>query len=189
MTTIDGKRVSPAWAVVLSEARRQGVVFHLNSGQRLMSEQQALYDLYKSGRGNLAAVPSPTAPHVRAGHQHHCLDIEPNGGQTRLAGWLRVRGVPASFNVPSENWHLDPVSEPALLDLAQRVRWRGYTESERRWITEYDHLRKAQVIRRGTLRRVMMLQRKRIWRAAQEPGGWDKSNRRARYASLKARTA
>lgn len=192
MSTFQGKRVSRTWAIILNAAWDAGVRFQLNSGQRLMAEQAALVrekGLWSPSNDHGAAAPSTTAPHIRAGHEHHALDVNADGGHTRLAAWLRAHGIPVAFNVPGEPWHLDPVSEPALVELAQRIRWHGYTASERRWIVEYDHLRKVQVVRRGTLRRVMMLQRKRIWRAAQEPGGWDKSNRRARYASLKARTA
>lgn len=74
-------------------------------------------------------------------------------------------------------------------DCRPRDRWRGYTASERRWIVEYDRLRREgrDIERRRVLRRVMAAQRKRVWRAAQE-SGWDRGNRRARYRSLLART-
>ena len=67
--------------------------------------------------------------------------------------------------------------------------FQSYTDSELRWIREYDKLKRANQDkpRREVLRRVMTEQRKRIWRAAQT-SGWDKANRRARYASLLART-
>jgi GH24 family phage-related lysozyme (muramidase) len=76
-------------------------------------------------------------------------------------------------------------------------RWEGYTASERRWIEEYDRLLRARrnLSRRRVLRRVMRAQRKRIWRLAQprseggDGGGWQESNRWARYSSLKARTS
>lgn len=66
----------------------------------------------------------------------------------------------------------------------------GFTTSERRWIREYDRLKAddADEQRRSVLRRVMTEQRKRIWRAAQA-SGWARSNRRARYRSLLARTS
>jgi predicted chitinase len=69
--------------------------------------------------------------------------------------------------------------------------WRGYTASELRWMREYDRLKAAgrDPDRRRVLRRVMTEQRKRVWRAAQGPGGWDHANRRARYRSLLARTS
>jgi len=67
----------------------------------------------------------------------------------------------------------------------------GYTDSEKRWIREYDGLKRANKDpqRRTVLRRVMTEQRQRIWRAAEgEKNGWSKANRRKRYESLKART-
>jgi lysozyme len=65
------------------------------------------------------------------------------------------------------------------------------TENEARWVAEYDRLLNAgeDVNRRRVLRRVMTEQRKRIWRAAQNGGGWDIADRRARYRSLLARTS
>lgn len=66
----------------------------------------------------------------------------------------------------------------------------GYTASEKRWIREHDALHRARRDpgRQRVLRRVMTEQRRRLWRAAQGPGGWDKAHRRQRYASLLART-
>lgn len=71
-------------------------------------------------------------------------------------------------------------------DCRPRDRWAGYTPAERRWITEFDRSKSAD--RRRVLRRVMTTQRKRIWMAARE-SGWDTANRRARWRSLRARTA
>jgi len=65
----------------------------------------------------------------------------------------------------------------------------GYRDDERRWIREYDALKRAGrgADRREVLRRVMMKRRKTIWAAARK-SGWDVAERRARYASLRART-
>lgn len=65
------------------------------------------------------------------------------------------------------------------------------TENEARWVAEYDRLLNGNqdVNRRRVLRRVMTEQRQRIWRAAQNGGGWDVADRRARYRSLLARTS
>lgn len=65
----------------------------------------------------------------------------------------------------------------------------AYTDDERRWIAEYDRLRREDrdEDRRRVLRRAMTEQRKRIWKAARK-SGWDKGDRRERYASLLART-
>jgi len=72
----------------------------------------------------------------------------------------------------------------------------GYTDSERSWIREYDRLlrQKANPDRRRELRDKMAGQRKLIWRVARETAkggdgkGWEYGHRRARYASLRART-
>jgi predicted chitinase len=65
------------------------------------------------------------------------------------------------------------------------------TDRERHWAREYDHLHATgqDPDRRRVLRRVMRVQRKKIYRAANaEPGGWQKLNRIKRYKSLLART-
>ncbi|MEA2240807.1 MAG: hypothetical protein QOD24_363 [Solirubrobacteraceae bacterium] len=71
-------------------------------------------------------------------------------------------------------------------DCRPRDRWSHYTPAERHWIAEYDH--KPSTERRAVLRRVMTEQRKRIWHEAQR-SGWERANRRARWRSLRARTA
>lgn len=70
-------------------------------------------------------------------------------------------------------------------DCRPRDRWAGYTIAERRWISEYDRCRDPQ--RRAVLRRVMAVQRKRVWQEAQITG-WERAHRRARYRSLRARS-
>jgi predicted chitinase len=62
----------------------------------------------------------------------------------------------------------------------------GYTPAERRWIGEYDRTKSPD--RRRVLRRVMTEQRKRIWAEASR-SGWEHANRRARWRSLRSRTA
>lgn len=72
----------------------------------------------------------------------------------------------------------------------------GYSDAERAWIREYDSLAREQrdPERRRALRDRMTLQRKTIWRAAQpadaggDGQGWEHAHRRARFASLAART-
>jgi GH24 family phage-related lysozyme (muramidase) len=73
----------------------------------------------------------------------------------------------------------------------------GYPDDERRWIREYDRLRRQNTDpeRRRSLRRVMAEQRRKIWRSAQPEAdggdghGWEANQRRARYASLLVRTS
>jgi lysozyme len=71
-----------------------------------------------------------------------------------------------------------------------------YPADERGWIREYDRLRRAgsNQARQNQLRAAMADRRKKIWRVAQpkaaggDGNGWDFKQRRARYASLVART-
>ena len=105
-----------------------------------------------------------------------------NGGQY---GWSHDEGARVN-----EAWHFRYVgASPALLRRLQRDPLAGYTASERRWIAEYDKLvhEDRDRDRRLVLRRVMTLQRKRIWKAAQDTRGWTRTRKR-RYASLRART-
>lgn len=64
------------------------------------------------------------------------------------------------------------------------------TAVERRRCRELDRLRRERrdPDRRRVLVRELTAQRKRIWRAAQGPGGWGRAHRAARYRSLLART-
>lgn len=102
--TFQGKRVSAEWKVVLEAAWDDGVRMRLNSGARTFAEQAALYRLYQSGRGNLAAVPSHTAPHIRTGRPDHALDVDMHVGDgvQGLAKWLRKQGVSVAWTVPGE---------------------------------------------------------------------------------------
>jgi hypothetical protein len=63
------------------------------------------------------------------------------------------------------------------------------TREERRWVVEYDRLRRERrdPDRRRVLRRVMRDRRRAIWLQA-GASGWDVDNRRKRYRSLLART-
>jgi hypothetical protein len=100
-------------------------------------------------------------------------------------GWSHDEGLRVG-----EWWHFRYVGAPkSVLRRLRSDALAGYTASERRWIREYDRLKRERrdVRRRRVLRRVMTEQRKRIWREAQRTG-WKKSNRRQRYHSLLART-
>jgi hypothetical protein len=118
-------------------------------------------------------------------------------GVQGLARWLRKQGASVAWTVPGEGWHIE-TPRGDLERLAKRRQQRakpadplaGYTKSEVRWIREFDRLVRAKRDpgRRRVLRRVMTAQRKRVWRAAQGPGGWGAHRRRARYRSLHART-
>jgi D-alanyl-D-alanine carboxypeptidase len=71
----------------------------------------------------------------------------------------------------------------------KRIPMPHLTREERRWVTEYDRLRREgrDRPRRRVLRRVMLERRRAIWRETRR-SGWDARNRRRRYATLLART-
>ncbi|MDO8187204.1 peptidoglycan-binding protein [Conexibacter sp. JD483] len=121
--SFDGHHVSDDWFKVLTAARRAGVSFRLNSGRRTLAEQQRLYDLYRAGVGNLAAVPSPTAPHIRVGRQDHALDVDVafGGGVAVLRSWLRGHGLATSLTVAGEPWHVEADSAGELRAAAKRL--------------------------------------------------------------------
>ena len=121
----DGKRVSGAWDVVLTEARRQGVRFTLTSGRRTLAEQAALYSAYRNGSGVLAAFPSPVAPHIRVGRADHAIDVNAlDGGEQRLERWLRKQGTRPTNPVRGEAWHLE-LPRRELIRLARRIKRRN----------------------------------------------------------------
>lgn len=190
-----GKRVSKAHWIVLTAAAAARVAFVLNSGRRLMAEQWQLYRHPPVGTP-LVAYPAPNAPHIKQGSAAHATDVGTGGnGAVKLAVFYRGHGVSVTFNVPGEPWHSIPISEGQLLAAAQRLSdpLESYPADERRWIREYDGLRRKKLRsakqreRMATLQRVMTAKRKAIWRAAQT-SGWDRLERRARYKSLSART-
>ncbi len=187
--------VSADWHVILSDLVRNGVPVLLGDGHRSMGLQRArvrqfgLYHPVRNPRG--AAAPSATAPHVRLGRPDHALDLD-TGVVDRIIRECQARyGLRLKRTVRKEPWHVEAIDGPAALrEAAHRARWAGYTLTEQRMIREYDDLkrRKTNIKRRRELRDAMTEQRKRIWRAAQGPGGWNRANRRARYESLRART-
>lgn len=122
------KRVSAPWQRLLIAAEHdRGRRLNLNSGRRTMAEQTRLrhaYELYKAGRGPwapVAAIPSPTAPHIRVGRVDHALDIEYYSGDTDwFMAWLKARGLPSTKTVPGEAWHVEASSGSALRDVARK---------------------------------------------------------------------
>ena len=106
-------------------------------------------------------------------------------------GWTNTEG--ARVNEP---WHMGYVGAPkSTLRKLQRDPLAGFTTSERRWIREYDELVRTESDprRRAVLRRVMAVQRKRIFAAARPAArGGDGRRwtllRKRRYASLLARS-
>jgi hypothetical protein len=104
VVTVDGKPVEVATAHqylrMKAAAANAGVYLRIVSGFRTMAEQQYLYNLYREGKGNLAAVPG------YSNHQSgHALDL--NTSDSGVYGWLTNHGGAWGFKrtVPSEIWH------------------------------------------------------------------------------------
>jgi hypothetical protein len=203
-TTFHGVPVSTAAWIVFTAAEQAGVDFELNDGRRTIAIQaQRVRDhgVWSPSNPHGAALPNASAPHIKHGRANHAWDVDlfrPRpGGQLRLATFARQHGIPVAFNVSTEAWHEDPTSEVALVAAARRLDdpFAAYPADEARWLREYDSLERDAKRRPGghasarrvVLRRVLTERRKSIWRAAQD-SGWDRLNRRARYASLLART-
>ena len=83
-------------------ARRAGIALQVNSGFRTDEEQSELYDLYRHGRGPLAARPG------NSNHQSgHALDLDTRSPQVRR--WLQRHAFRFGFRrtVASERWHYE----------------------------------------------------------------------------------
>lgn len=109
-----GKRVSVSHAAMLAAYERDtGRTVYINQGRRTLAEQARFYAAYLRG-GTLAARPYPGAPHIKWGREHHALDINAPEPAQSVARYYRSHGVPVSFNVPGEPWHMDPTDERRL---------------------------------------------------------------------------
>jgi hypothetical protein len=124
-TTYRGERVSfPHRTLLNAYEREYNVPVQLNEGARTITEQTRFWNLWRSGRGNLAAFPNPAAPHIKFGRRHHALDINAGSGRGQaqhVAAFYRKHGVPVVFNVRSEPWHMDTLDESALLRASARI--------------------------------------------------------------------
>jgi hypothetical protein len=106
-----GEVVSREWAVVL-QAMAKDVSFGINEARRDIARQRYFYGCYRCqccNNGNLAAFPSPFAPHIRSGRIDHAIDFANPDGVVR---WLATHGLQPSRPVRGENWHVEvPASE------------------------------------------------------------------------------
>lgn len=105
---LDGERVSRRHYTWMTACRADGVTFRVNEGHRTFERQQFFWDLYQAGRGNLAAYPSHTAPHIKTGSPNHDNDIDQfyGDGIQAVFRWLRKHGAAPVLNVPGEGWHM-----------------------------------------------------------------------------------
>lgn len=104
VVSVQGKlveqRTAQAFEAMRQAAARSGVTLQIVSGFRSMDQQRYLYNLYLSGRGNLAARP---------GYSNHQsgLALDLNMHLSGVSSWLASHAATYGFRrtVPSENWH------------------------------------------------------------------------------------
>jgi hypothetical protein len=104
VVTVDGKlvevRTAQAFGAMRAAAASAGVHISIVSGFRTMDQQRYLYNLYLSGRGNLAARP---------GYSNHQsgLALDLNTSSSGVYNWLSRNASRYGFRrtVPSEAWH------------------------------------------------------------------------------------
>ena len=106
---IDGEMVSKELHAVLTDMRRD-VVFTVLEGKRTMARQRYFrmcYETQSCNGGNLAAKPSPWAPHIRVGRIDHAIDFSNDGAVFR---WLANNGLNPVRTVRGESWHIEVTS-------------------------------------------------------------------------------
>jgi hypothetical protein len=83
------------------------VDFGINEARRDYARQQYFFGCFQCqccNNGNLAARPSPFAPHIRSGRIDHAIDFaNPDG----VVVWLARHGLQPSRPVRGENWHVE----------------------------------------------------------------------------------
>ncbi len=119
-TTHRGKRVSRSHAKMLAAYEKVHGPLYINQGARTLAEQAVFYANYLRYGHPLAARPWGGAPHIKWGAEHHAMDINANVVQG-VAAFYRSKGVPVSFNVNGEPWHLDTLDEAALIRAAAKL--------------------------------------------------------------------
>ena len=125
---IDGELVSAEWHRVLTDMRADGVHFRVNEGHRTFARQWELYRLYRSGRGNLAAYPSPWAPHIRTGRIDHAIDFS---NDAAVFAWLASHGLQPRRTVRGESWHIEvTAARLSAYDRREPVLRKGSTSRE-----------------------------------------------------------
>jgi hypothetical protein len=104
----DGELVSAPWKTALIHMERE-LPNNVNEGKRTMERQRFFWNCGPSGccccnNCNLAAFPSPFAPHIRVGRIDHAIDFSDGAGAER---WLDRHDIRAWRSVPGEDWHVE----------------------------------------------------------------------------------
>jgi hypothetical protein len=124
-TLFRGELCSRPWAVVLRDMEADGVSFSVNELRRSLSRQIFFWNCGPNGccccnNCNLAARPSPFAPHIRKGRPDHAADFDTLSHNINdVLGWLAKKGLkptrPAGLGtIRWEPWHIE-ISLIALL--------------------------------------------------------------------------
>lgn len=93
-----GVNIAARFDSMVAAAARDGVSLQITSGMRTRAEQQRLYDLYKAGKGNIAARPG-TSNHEKG----EAIDFANSPGAW---AWLKKNAPRFGFhNFPPEPWH------------------------------------------------------------------------------------
>lgn len=175
---IDGEVVSYPWSVVMRGMRKDGVHGNVNEGKRTMSRQWYFWNCMRSGNcnnGNLAAYPSPRAPHIRVGRIDHAIDF---GNDAAVFSWLLKNGLRPVRTVAGESWHIEcPAST-----------LKGYAKKHG---VKPNPFKSLGPVRRKACEKLFY---HRIWRAKEARSGkgrnWKRHNRQAeRWAKVVLRFA
>jgi hypothetical protein len=105
----DGEFVSREWALVIHDARADGVYCPVTEGRRTLIRQQYFWNCGPNGccccnNCNLAARPSIFAPHIRVGRIDHAVDF---GNDEDIFDWLQRNGLHPVRTVGGESWHIE----------------------------------------------------------------------------------
>lgn len=164
-----------------------------NSSYRTYSAQLYYWNLYRSGRGNVAAYP---------GTSNHGWGKAVDVATTTMAYYIRRYGSKFGWSHAEgarvgEWWHFTYVGGYRAPE-KKRNPYAVLTAREERLVREYIKLRKikhptkAQVRRRKEVWHWLKDQRQRIWRVAEgkigKTPGWHRWHRRERYRILKSFT-
>lgn len=96
-----GVNIAPQFDAMVAAAARDGVQLRITSGYRSYAEQVHLYNLYKSGKGNIAARPG-TSNHETG----DAIDFTNTPGAW---AWLKRNSTRFGFkNFDPEPWHYSP---------------------------------------------------------------------------------
>jgi D-alanyl-D-alanine carboxypeptidase len=164
--------------------KKTGYVLTLNAGYRSYAKQVKLYNDYRAGVGNLAALP---------GTSNHgwgmAIDVHDYWSSRRHLdafgqpfGWAK-----AWSDAPGEAWHIVFRPEVWQQNRATLVDpLAALLDDERQWLKQYLQLRHsgADPKARRRLWHRLRVRRRDIWRRAQRDG-WDIYRRRERYAIIR----